>query len=255
MCYKELPLLTAKDIDVRIGMVSEKGDKKGVTLLLYKNARIDMQILDNVYGPMNWKREHQIINGNLFCTVSVWDEAKNEWVSKQDVGTESKTEAEKGLASDSFKRACVNWGIGRELYNAPFIYVQCSADEVKDRKCYTKFFVKELEYSNELREYIKLVITDNKGRERYNLNKKVNAPAVEKVENKVEDKVKKEVENNPKEVVEYVRKVGGICYIKCKEGFQDVDSVNAEMLKWALARVQYQAAHEEIMLALKRKGA
>lgn len=110
-------LLEASEIDCRIATVSEKG----VSLLLYKDARVDQNILDEKVGPMNWQRSHSRDNAN--CTVSLWDEEKKQWVSKEDTGTESYTEKEKGLASDSFKRACFNWGIGRELYTAPFIWV------------------------------------------------------------------------------------------------------------------------------------
>ena len=81
-----------------------------------------MNILDETVGPMEWKRTHTRDNAN--CIVSIWDEYKQEWISKEDTGTESNTEKEKGLASDSFKRACVNWGIGRELYTAPFIWIE-----------------------------------------------------------------------------------------------------------------------------------
>lgn len=112
--------LRADEIDVRIAQATEKG----VSLLLYKDARVDQDILDKTVGPMNWKREHTRDNAN--CIVSVWDEQKQQWISKEDTGTESNTEKEKGLASDSFKRACVNWGIGRELYTAPFIWVNSS---------------------------------------------------------------------------------------------------------------------------------
>lgn len=115
--------LRADEIDVRVASVNEKG----ASLLLYKDARCDMNILDETVGPMNWKRTHARENAN--CIVSIWDDAKEEWVSKEDTGTESFTEKEKGLASDSFKRACFNWGIGRELYTAPFIWV--SADKLK----------------------------------------------------------------------------------------------------------------------------
>ena len=111
--------LKADEIDCRVGSMKEG---KGLSLLLYKDARCDMNILDETVGCMNWKREHARDNKN--CIVSIWDEDKKEWVSKEDTGTESNTEAEKGLASDSFKRACVNWGIGRELYTAPFIWVK-----------------------------------------------------------------------------------------------------------------------------------
>lgn len=110
-------LLEASEIDCRIATVSEKG----VSLLLYKDARVDQNILDETVGQMNWQRSHSRDNAN--CTVSLWDEEKKQWVSKEDTGTESYTEKEKGLASDSFKRACFNWGIGRELYTAPFIWV------------------------------------------------------------------------------------------------------------------------------------
>ena len=96
------PLL-ASEIECRVGTM--KPDGSGCSLLLYKDARVDMRILDEVFGEMNWKRHHDVVNGNLFCTLSIWDNEKKEWVSKQDVGTESSTEKEKGQASDAFKRA------------------------------------------------------------------------------------------------------------------------------------------------------
>lgn len=136
--------LRADEIDCRIGQIKEKG----LTLLLYKDARCDMNVLDETVGPKDWKREHTRDNAN--CIVSIWDESKKEWVSKEDTGSESNTEAEKGLASDSFKRACVNWGIGRELYTAPFIWV--NADDCKisnfggKPKCYDKFIVEKITY-------------------------------------------------------------------------------------------------------------
>ena len=106
----EFRLLDPEDIELRVGATTAKG----FSLLLYKNARCDMQLLDETVGSMNWKREHCRDNAN--CIVSIWDGEKGEWISKEDTGTESQTEKEKGLASDSFKRACTNWGIGRELY-------------------------------------------------------------------------------------------------------------------------------------------
>ena len=127
--------LRADEIDVRIAQVKEG---KGMALLLYKDARCDMNILDETVGAYNWMRSHSRDNAN--CTVSIWDEEKGQWISKEDVGTESNTEAVKGLASDSFKRACFNWGIGRELYTAPFIWV--SSDKVTGK--YDKFSVAEI---------------------------------------------------------------------------------------------------------------
>ncbi|MCK9479877.1 MAG: hypothetical protein M0R40_10340, partial [Firmicutes bacterium] len=111
--------LKAEEIDVRIGKIG----KNMTTLLLYKDARVDMDILDETVGAMNWQREPLMVGVNLHCVVSLWDSEKKQWVSKSDVGTESYSEKEKGQASDSFKRACVNWGIGRELYTAKNIRV------------------------------------------------------------------------------------------------------------------------------------
>lgn len=121
--------LTAEDIECRVNTVSEKG----CSLLLYKDARCDMKILDETVGPENWQRSHELINGNLFCNVSIYDEEKKIWITKQDVGTESYTEKEKGQASDAFKRACFNWGIGRELYTAPFIWIPNSFVTLKEK--------------------------------------------------------------------------------------------------------------------------
>lgn len=123
----EFDLLRPEDIEVRVATVSDKG----CSLLLYKDARCDMNMLDKTVGAYNWKREHSRDNAN--CVVSLWDEEKKEWVSKEDTGTESFTEKEKGLASDSFKRACFNWGIGRELYTAPFVWVPANLCEIADK--------------------------------------------------------------------------------------------------------------------------
>lgn len=145
---KQFRALTADDIECRVSTVSEKG----CSLLLYKDARCDMKILDETVFPENWKRSHELINGNLFCNVSIWDEGKKEWVTKQDVGTESYTEKEKGQASDAFKRACFNWGIGRELYTAPFIWIK-SGDVTLAKKndkftTYDKFSVEQIIVEN-----------------------------------------------------------------------------------------------------------
>ena len=157
---KEIPLLTANDVECRIKKITNEG----AVLLLYKTARVDMRILDEVYGSMNWQRHHEVINNNLFCTISVWDSEKSQWVSKQDVGTESNAEAEKGQASDAFKRAGFAWGIGRELYDAPFIWISGKVSK------YDRFHVTDIQYDREKQAFTRLVIFDDKGKERYRLN-------------------------------------------------------------------------------------
>lgn len=138
--------LKAEEIDVRIATVNEKG----LTLLLYKDARVDQDILDETVGEFNWQRKHTRDNAN--CVVEIWDDKKNCWISKEDTGTESFTEKEKGLASDSFKRACFNWGIGRELYTAPFIWIsadKCNIYEKNGKKtCNDKFVVEKIKIEN-----------------------------------------------------------------------------------------------------------
>lgn len=154
--------LKPNEIDVRVGTINENG----ATLLLYKDARCDMQLLDE--AGVKWKREHQTIDGKLFCTVSIWDEDIKEWVSRQDVGVESQAEATKGEASDSFKRACFNWGIGRELYSAPFTWI--SSDNYTSFKnpktgklgTYDKFRVERIKYDEKTREIIQLVVSNDK---------------------------------------------------------------------------------------------
>ena len=115
--------LSIENIEFRVQSINKGGY---ATILAYKDARVDMQRLDEAVGALNWKREHCRENHN--CIVSIWNEATGQWVSKEDTGTESNTEQQKGLASDSFKRACFNWGIGRELYDYPLIQIKLNGD-------------------------------------------------------------------------------------------------------------------------------
>lgn len=178
-------LLKANEIDVRVGTSSEKGS----TYLLYKDARVDMNILDETVGAMNWQREHEFKDGKLYCKVSIWDDEKKQWISKEDVGVESNAEAEKGQASDSFKRACVNWGIGRELYTAPFIWINISKEEAKK----TKFYVKEIGY-NDNNEIDKLILVDSKGNEVYKFPKWAKPTNNEKATEEQKQAIYKEIE-------------------------------------------------------------
>lgn len=141
--------LTADDIEVRVQSVKQNG----LILLLYKNARVDMSILDETVGAENWQREHYECKGNLFCRVGInvnYNIPKNpeKWVWKSDCGVESNTEAQKGEASDSFKRACFNWGIGRELYTSPLIWISDGKCNIKDGKCYDRFEVEKIKIEN-----------------------------------------------------------------------------------------------------------
>lgn len=151
--------LTADEIECRVGILKETG----LSLLLYKNARVDQDILDETVGPMNWQRHHERENAN--CIVSIWNDKEKMWVDKEDTGTESNTEKEKGLASDSFKRACFNWGIGRKLYSAPFIWItntQCTIKKGANDKLTVadSFSVCHIAYDD--KKIISLAIVNNK---------------------------------------------------------------------------------------------
>jgi hypothetical protein len=170
----EFRLLKADEIDCRVQQVG----KNYCTVLLYKDARCDMNILDEVVGSMNWQRNHTRENAN--CIVSIWDAEKQQWISKEDTGVESNTEKEKGLASDSFKRACFNWGIGRELYTSPHVKIKLADSEFtetngKYKLNYLSFSVSQIGYTE--KKITNLVIVDNKGVVRYTLGSKVSAPA------------------------------------------------------------------------------
>lgn len=132
--------LTKDEIKVRVGVVTEKGCQ----LLLYKDARCDMDILDETCGSGNWMCKYSENKGNLFCSVGI--RINNEWIWKEDCGVETYTEKQKGEASDAFKRACVRWGIGRELYTSPFIFVPVNRCRIKDKKCKDKFRVETIRY-------------------------------------------------------------------------------------------------------------
>lgn len=170
--------LRADEIEVRAQTVKEGG----FVALLYKNARADMNVLDETFGPSNWQRRHTVINNNLFCSVLIWDEEKKEWIEKQDVGVPSNAEAQKGEASDAFKRACTNIGIGRELYTAPFIWIRALKGEVTfangkyklDFK--VKIHVHKIEYADNRISFLQLA--DNNGNIRYTypMNGQQNAP-------------------------------------------------------------------------------
>ena len=158
--------LRADEIEARIATVTDKGCQ----ILLYKNARCDMNILDETVGPFNWQRDHKELKGNMYAGISIYDESRGIWVTKWDCGTESYTEAEKGEASDSFKRAGFNWGIGRELYTSPFVWFKAnqlktlSQDQKTGKwKCSDSFSVEAVEYVDNKMSYLKVV--NNKTKE------------------------------------------------------------------------------------------
>ena len=143
-------LLQANEISCRIQQISEKG----LSLLLYVTSRDGQKRLDEKYGSLGWQDKYEVIDGNLYCIISVWDAEKQMWIAKEDVGTASYTEKEKGQASDAFKRACVKHGIGRELYTAPFIWINANDAGIKTNSngkttTWKKFSVNTITYTSD----------------------------------------------------------------------------------------------------------
>ena len=164
--------LRPDEIELRVGTCTSKG----FSLLLYKTARTDSNILDEVVGCMNWQSDYKVVNDNLYCSIGIYDEDKKGWVYKWDCGTESYTEKEKGEASDSFKRAGFKWGIGRELYTSPFIWIMGNVEENKKTEKYQpsinvqEIKVKEIGYSNNR---ISKLILERKGIKVFEYDEKV----------------------------------------------------------------------------------
>lgn len=175
-------LLKASEIEVRVQQVTARN---GAVLLLYKNARCDMSILDETFGMFGWQREHSFKDGKNYCRVSIMNPGTGDWIVKEDVGTESNTEAEKGQASDAFKRACTNVGIGRELYTSPFIFVNLKADEVvtgsgKPRLASgVRFEVSRIDYQERAIALLEIVDGNGNVRYRYPRNSRAEAPATQ----------------------------------------------------------------------------
>ena len=140
--------LNADEIEVRVAQVSK--NTGAISLLLYKDARVDQRMLDEAFGMFGWQKNYVEIKGNLFCNVSIRT-PEGAWITKQDVGTESYMESKKGEASDAFKRACFNWGIGRELYTAPTIWISKDSYKPIPEKggTYDHFSVKEIGYDEQ----------------------------------------------------------------------------------------------------------
>ena len=177
----EIRSLRADEVEVRVGQVPKSG--KGCSLLLYKDARCDMRVLDELVGPFGWQCAYEERKGTLFCGVALKD-TSGEWVWKWDAGTPSDMEAQKGEASDAFKRACFRWGIGRELYTAPFVWVKAEDAKLEQRGQKVvpteRFKVSEMEVEGG--QIVRLTISTLQGRDvfTWGLNRNARAKAGDK---------------------------------------------------------------------------
>lgn len=265
---RKLRNLRADEIDARVQSFTEKG----AILLLYKDARCDMNILDESVGQVNWQREHYECKGNLFCRVGI--KCDNEWIWKSDCGAESNTEKEKGEASDSFKRACFNWGIGRELYTSPFIFIALDKiNTYKDKNGKTqtrdKFSVVEIDTSED-KQIKGLIIkngstndivytfgTLNKANTSSNLNEKKADKEIPPQANNEEEMTLEQAKNIKVQVVDMTGKVFTMtleevyakCRSKVKELYEKADAKTKRAIE--LVEADYQRKKAEKQKELK----
>ena len=197
---EKIRALKADEIECRVSRVTEKGCQ----LLLYKDARCDKRILDETFGVFGWQDKYEEIKGNMYCSVGVYNSVTGEWIWKQDCGTESFSEKEKGEASDAFKRACFNWGIGRELYTKIFIWLNVATKqnskggfELADK--FAKFTVAHIVTDNEKEKITELKIADKDGRVIFSYK------AGEKSQPQKEEKQKAQASENEKKITAYIK--------------------------------------------------
>lgn len=138
---RKFRLLKADEIECRVSQISKTG--KGLQLLLYKTARTDAALLDETY-PDQWQCDFKALDGKMYGGIGI--KINNEWLWRWDCGSESNMEAEKGEASDAFKRAGFKWGIGTELYSSPFIWIKAEDCTIDNGKCYDRFKVANIGY-------------------------------------------------------------------------------------------------------------
>lgn len=221
--------LKADEIECRVAQVTAKG----CSLLLYKTARTDATILTEVYGEL-WQNDFKVIDGKMYGGIGVWNKELNQWLWRWDCGTESNTEAEKGQASDCFKRAGFKFLIGQELYKAPFIFIQCETvkegSKYKLVNPYTKYQVADIGYSDN-GDITKLKIVDDKGNTAFELGKKT----VQKPKKKLPSDADMELINNIKEMTD----------------IQDIKTYYANTKEHAEDRETYHAIVCERIKALK----
>lgn len=90
----------------------------GATCVAYIDSRQVTDRLNEVLG-LAWESDFKEVSGTVYGGIGVEVEGRMVW--KWDAGSESEVEAEKGQASDAFKRAAVKWGVGRFLYEQPIV--------------------------------------------------------------------------------------------------------------------------------------
>ena len=224
--------LKASEIECRVAQVTSSG----CSLLLYKTARVDRAILDEEFGAMSWQNDFKVIDGKMYGGIGIYSNDLSEWLWRWDCGTESNTEAEKGQASDCFKRAGFKWGIGVELYTAPFIWYGCkTVKNVKGKyelvDKFIKFEVSEIGYSD-IGEINKLKIIDNKGNIVFELGKKAEKP-------------KAEPKTNDTDIL------AGIAECKTEQECNDYWKNNVSKLSGAAARKQLAELKKQRIEAIK----
>ena len=172
---KKIRTLRAEEIEVRTQSV--KNNK--ANMLLYINSRSATDLLDETYGMENWMIEYKDVAGQIYGRLSVYDTETDRWVVREDTGSESNVEAEKGLASDILKRCIVRLGV-TELYSSPKIQWE------DDGYGNTGYKVSEIEYDDR-RNITHLVIVNRFGKEQFRWDRTQKIQMVQQVTNNTQE--------------------------------------------------------------------
>ena len=116
-----------EDLEWRLQITSKDGTN-GLAVPYVTNRAIQDR-LDDTVGPENWHNDFKPWHGNgkkdaQICGISIYNEARGDWITKWDGAEDTDIEAVKGGLSDSMKRASVQWGIGRILYKMDGVWVE-----------------------------------------------------------------------------------------------------------------------------------
>ena len=198
----EFKPLKPQQIEVRPTNTKNKGR---ASLLLYIDSRAATEILDETFGTFNWQIEYKPINDKIYGRLSVYDTIKNQWVAKEDTGSESNIEADKGQASDILKRCLSRWGCNF-LYSAPEITINCPDKYYYNDKLSMSFKVSEIEYID--KKISQLTIVDKFNNIVFNWNKdsENKTTSIKKTDTPTE-------ENNDKPVVSNQEALKAFCTI------------------------------------------
>lgn len=179
--------IRADQIEVR---PTDTKSKKSCVLLLYIDSRSAADILNTTVGVFNWQIQYKDVAGQIYGGLSIYDEERKIWVTKEDTGEESNIAEKKGQASDILKRCIARWGCDW-LYHTPRIRINTPEDWYYQDKLTMTFRVDKIEWDEQTKELLQLRIVNRNGEKVYDFTEKPSDNFVKETkENPIESLVK-----------------------------------------------------------------